>query len=79
MLKSPPGRPGGEASALLAATLGRAGPDEIETGVLPLDQQRVNGRGEAGIVELDRIAWALVAVAGVLPGRADFDLMRCTA
>ena len=57
-----------------------AGPDEVMGfAVLALDQAGVDRGGEARIVQLDGEVFALRLAGGLLPGRAELDVLRCTA
>ena len=55
-----------------------AAPDEGEALVLLLDQVGVDRSGEARVVQLDRDV-LVAALAGAVPGRADFDCARLDA
>ena len=53
-----------------------AGPDEVVAfAVLGLDQAGVDRRREARIVQLDGEGFALRLAGGLLPGRAELDIM----
>ena len=57
-----------------------AGPDELEAGLaLDLGKRRVDGSGEARIIQLNREVIAIGLFRALLPGGAEFDVMRCTA
>ncbi|CDM60339.1 hypothetical protein LPU83_pLPU83b_0352 (plasmid) [Rhizobium favelukesii] len=57
-----------------------AGPNQLVT-VLAFDfrQRCVDGSGEARVIELDREIIAVALARVLLPGGAEFDVMRCTA
>ena len=57
----------------------RAGPDELEAFLaFHLGERCVDRGGEARIVELDREVVAAL-LRGLLPGGAEFNVLRCTA
>ena len=70
---------GVEASCSVAAAAVWSRPDEVVTlSVLVFDEVGVDRSSEARIVELE--TQVVRSLTGLLvPGSADFDLMRCTA
>ena len=58
----------------------RAGPDELEAGLaLDLGKRRVDGGGKARVIQLDREVVAIGLGRALLPGGAEFNVLRCTA
>jgi hypothetical protein len=56
-----------------------AGPDELEAFLaFHLDQGGVDRSREARVVQLDREVVAFGVLGGLLPGRAQLDIMWCT-
>jgi len=58
----------------------RPGPDQLEALLaFDLDQGGVDRGREARVVELNREVVAAALLGVLLPGRTQFDVMRCTA
>nr|OAP95261.1 hypothetical protein A4U53_39170 [Rhizobium leguminosarum] len=58
----------------------RAGPDQLEfLFAFDFRQRCVDGSGEARVIELDREIIAARLLRVLLPGGAEFRVMRCTA
>lgn len=56
-----------------------AGPDELEAGLaVDFGERRVDGSGEARIIELDREVVAVGLVRALLPGSTQLNIMWCT-
>jgi len=72
---APPWRRGLQVSVAV-----RAGPDQL-VAILTfhLAQRGVDRGGEARIVELDREVVAVALAGALLPGGAEFNVLRCTA
>jgi hypothetical protein len=71
-------RPVGGASGTSVPAL--AGPDElVAIFAFHLGERRVDRGGEARIVELDREVVTIGLGRALLPGSAEFDILRCTA
>ena len=72
------GPPDGRSPDVSVAVL--AGPDQL-VAVLAFDfGERCVDRGrEAWVVQLDREVVAVALVGALLPGRTEFNIMRCTA
>ncbi|KQV80552.1 hypothetical protein ASC90_25535 [Rhizobium sp. Root1220] len=57
-----------------------AGPDQlVAIFAFDLGERRVDGSGETRVVELDREVVAAGLLRALLPGGAEFDVLRCTA